>query len=886
MIAGTAVDGNYVKLSFALARRDWDIIILQTTTGVVAQKETYVNEDGESYAKLLGDLVLKSDPQATLVWNMVWANPETEVAGDSVSSVVKNDFEGNSTKMWNGITESVKTHVMPYVKGEGASDDAIFDYILPSGTVIQNAEGLGLTEAQLYRDNCHLSTSNGCYGVGLAATSAMLGITPTEAAEAYTKTSVTDTSAALIKAAEYALADPFTSIPTAKKLVEDTVFNLRPSELEGKDEAAAKIYLTEKINELVKYTNIAIEASDLTINDYKADDDFTISFTLNDEFKIENKEIVVSDGFIITPKVASDSEISAVCELKFEFDMDIKPETLTNDTVLLKEKIKNAAEGAATHNERLYKGAYDEDSRTFTITFNEGDIAPGGEYTVEFTTDIYSVDDINMENSKEFTYTVKYEDYYINDNFSRFKTEAALAGGDASVTSLLPYQRNNGQYPTAAKIVEDGGKKAMYAKEYSTSSQSGYMWGYRPDYLPEERTLFTEHEVTFKFNGDDEAGYSVWSNYFIIQKAYDGKFYFQYIPYGKSPISSIPSIVSIDYGVPLFEVTENEETTIKFVIYRGKETKDRARYLYKLYKNGEEVTQVVDQMAKPAVEETEDTPAQDATPTTYKAFTPSYRLSTYNNYWFDYASTATSGFAMFSVATPKTTDTDGDGTISEEEKRTAELWIYDVKYAPYKQVECTPENAAENVSVDTDVVLKFDFPMNVSSLSGITVTDDGNVVIDDTKRVYDSDTKTYTISFNKTPAYKAYYRIDVPASTVKTSSGHYIDPASYQFQFEPRVLKWAEGEGGGIADKTLTKNVDITNADSGKVMLAVYQNGKLIGVNIVDITEPSNAKEPKTLCVTADEIADTTKKISYKIMYFSDLEKIKPLISAITGEAR
>lgn len=854
------------KLSQALQRRDWDIIILQTTTGVVAQPETYVNEDGESYAKLLGDLVLKSDPQAKLGWNMVWANPETVIEGNSVSSIVKNTFEGNSTRMWDGITESVKAHVMPYVKGEGASEDAIFDYIIPSGTVIQNAEGLGLTEAQLYRDNCHLSTSHACFGVGLAATSAMIGITPEEAAAAYsTKTSVADTKETLIKAAELALESPFISVPSAKKIIEDTVFNLRPSELEGKDEAAAKTYLTEKINDLIKYTNIQMEESDLTINDYKADSSFTISVVLDDEFSVENKEIVVSDGFIITPSVASGSKISAVSELQFKFDMDINPKTLTTDTVLLKEKIKNAAEGAATHNERLYKSAYDEDSRTFTITFNEGDIAPGGEYTVEFTTGVYSVDDINMENPKEFTYTVRYDDYYINDNFSRFKKGTALAFGTGN-TTLLPYQYANqtraGDGQKAAQIIEieenSEKVKVMYAKARHSTYGSGYMWGYRPDYLPESRAFFTEHEIEFKFQGTGKDLYSIWSNYLIIAKADDGDYYLHYAT--NAPITTPNSLPS---GlVKLVKVEPGVKTKLKIIMYRNLTTSGRDRTIYKIYLNGTEV----------------DVSKYNESVTLPK------KISSYNNYFLDYSTSGnTYNSYMFCVGTYGGTTKVDENTSYVE---TAELYIYNVKYAPYKQVECTPENAAENVSVDADVVLKFDFPMNESSLSGITVTDDGNVVIDDTTRVYDSDTKTYTISFNKTPVYKAYYRVDVPDSTVKTSSGHFVDPVSFQFQFEPRVLKWAEASGGGIADKTLTKNVDITNADSGKVMLAAYWGGKLIGVDIVDITEPSNTSQPKTLTVTADEIADTTKKISYKIMYFSDFGKIKPLISAIEGEAR
>lgn len=865
------------KLSQALQRRDWDIIILQTTTGVVAQPETYVNEDGESYAKLLGDLVLKSDPQAKLGWNMVWANPETVIEGNSVSSIVKNTFEGNSTRMWDGITESVKAHVMPYVKGEGASEDAIFDYIIPSGTVIQNAEGLGLTEAQLYRDNCHLSTSHACFGVGLAATSAMIGVTPEEAAAAYsTKTSVADTKETLIKAAELALESPFISVPSAKKIIEDTVFNLRPSELEGKDEAAAKTYLTEKINDLIKYTNIQIEESDLTINDYKADSSFTISVVLDDEFSVENKEIVVSDGFVITPSVASGSKISAVSELQFKFDMDINPETLTTDTVLLKEKIKNAAEGAATHNERLYKSAYDEDSRTFTITFNEGDIAPGGEYTVEFTTGVYSVDDINMENPKEFTYTVRYDDYYINDNFSRFKTGVQLTTSN-SVTSMLPYQfsahtwTGGGNVP--AKIEEDkvSGKKYMHARaKHSSGNHCGYLWGYRLDYLPtmDDRALFTEHEVEFKFDGDDNAKYLVWSGHFIVKKAEDGNFYLHYAT--EAAATNVSTMTSAS-AKPLCKVLEGVNVKVKFVAYRKKvRTGQRDRALYKLFvDNGDgykEVKQIVDSFV------TDETTG--VVSAKMKDFEPGMALSPHATGLFERPSSNTA------------TDSNGTFGVSSVNGNQADLYVYSFKYAPYRQVQYTPENAAENVSVDADVVLKFDFPMNESSLSGITVTDDGNVVIDDTTRVYDSNTKTYTISFNKTPVYKAYYRVDVPNSTVKTSSGHFVDPVSFQFQFEPRVLKWKEASGGGIADKTLTKNVDITNADSGKVMLAAYWGGKLIGVDIVDITEPSNTSQPKTLTVTADEIADTTKKISYKIMYFSDFGKIKPLISAIEGEAR
>ena len=875
------------NVATALERHDWDIVIIQNTSGAMGTDPAYTDANGNSYAKLLGDFIKTKEPNAKLGYNMVWASPETSVSGSNVITVIKELHEGSSLKMQKHIVEQVKKYVYPYVKGQGEPDDDVFDFFIPSGTSIQNAEGLGISEQEMYRDHCHLNTGIGCYLAGLTVVSAILDdVTVTESMTAYPREkneTIQKNMDVIEEAVELALKSPFTTISTAKQIIENKDHNYRPAYLSGKSEAEFKSEFTKTINEIIADTGISVKEEDITFSDYKTDGNFNFSVKLSEDYSANDVKIVISDVFTIHPSLASGSKIDTVGKLDFTFNMDMEEDTLTNQNVILKEIIKNPAADAATYNERDYKSSYNAETKTFTINFEEGDIAPGAKYEVEFSTSVKSKENVTLDAPISFTYETKWGEYYINDNFSRYKKGDALGAKASDSTKLLPYQYGTQSYAGAgmkyAQIIEENGRKVMWARAVRTNEakETGYIWGYRHDYLPEVRTNFTEHEVEFKFSGDDDGVYAVWSTAFTVRKMTDGKFYLCASLNGQNLCTNGIGFDTTP-ATPLFEVKEDEINKIKFVVYRDKNTSGvRTRYLYKIYKEVtnennekefEEVTKIVDTMGKPA------TDTESEVVTTMKDFKEPIRLSNYSGSYLDYSASATSGHHTFGVYSPA------------KQSAPCELFIYSFKYKPYSPVKSTyPMHTQKDVKIDANAEIYFNLPVVNTNLEEIiTVVDDGGKNIE-YKGTLSEDKLTYVIDFEETPLYKAYYKVQIP-DTLKTTFNYTLDKSvEFQFQFEDRMTT-VEDVSTDVTGNKLTKNIKIKNANPGEIVLAVYSNNKLVGFDFSYITEIKNTEDTETLSVTADEIANTDNKITYKVMYFKELSKLALYKELITGEIK
>ena len=847
----------------ACERHEWDYVILHTTAIDCGLASKFVDEENTSYVDLFVKFMKTIEPNAKYVWNTTWQAPETVVNGNSVMSGLKENFGGDSLLMYKSVSDCVKTYAEPYV-----------DMVLPAHSVLQNLEGLGVAEDQIYRDHTHLNLTNGCYAVGLLTVCKLLGATPEEVASTYRNDSITDEMfAAIKKAVACAIAEPYKSYTTAKKIISEQIYNYRPTALEGKSEAEFKTLLIEKLAPMVLNTGVALSVENLTINDYKTDASFSFTYKFTDEILTEELPVVVSSAFTITPSVASESEIDAVSELKFTFNMEMKEETINKTNILLYEEVKSST--APTWSERVHKGEYSAENKTYTVKFNEGDIAPGQRYKIEFSNAIESESGVTMDEAASFIYKVKWGEYYINENFSRFKTGSQLNTNNSDQKSLIPFQyryQTFGGSCVRPKIMEENGKKYMYASA-SRAGAVSYEWGYRQEYLPEynQRTYFTEYELDFKIEGTGNDYYYVWTNYLMVKKdTTDGKYYLWYAT--GSPSVSAGSGNAATYfansytKVGNIEIPQGEEIKLKLIVYRVKyKSSSRAAYIYRM-----ELERTVEGVKKTEVADF------SANPLTTTKVTSSHFFDNIGSY---------QGTYQFAVGARPVSYTDEEGkTVTPTE--TAKMWIYSIKCKPYDALKLTePLNEAKNVPVDADAVLTFDTDMDEESLKNITV-EWVDMLTDVTYQgTYDKTNKTYTLDFDETPAYRTTYRIIFP-TTLKTASGHNIEvDEKLSFMFEDRVTKFDEGD-GSVSGKTFNKLARIENPNPGQVVLATYAGGKLLGADVVEITTAEDIIKDVPLSVTADDIADENKAITYKIMYFKSFDNIYPYFDAIDGNVR
>lgn len=146
---GLMSTGPYTKnvsLETALKDEKWDIVTLQNSS-VHSGLESKYGADLE----YMIDYVKSLCPDAKIGWHMTWAY-ETGYDGSSFKSYYQQD----EVKMYNMIMSCVQKYIVPNEK---------IDFIIPSGTAIQNARSSWLGD-HLTRDGLHLTLDYGRYIVG------------------------------------------------------------------------------------------------------------------------------------------------------------------------------------------------------------------------------------------------------------------------------------------------------------------------------------------------------------------------------------------------------------------------------------------------------------------------------------------------------------------------------------------------------------------------------------------------------------------------------------------------------------------------------------------------------------------------------------------------
>ena len=137
-------------MKYALTYEYWDIIIMQAGVFEVARSATYTNGDIQTIQEYVNKH--KVNPLAKFAWHMPWVFPvdrDLQLTKDN-DSYHKNyeEFDHDRSKLYGAMTKCVGDHIM--------TDDT-FEFLIPSGTAIENALSSYLTEKDLHRDYAHAS---------------------------------------------------------------------------------------------------------------------------------------------------------------------------------------------------------------------------------------------------------------------------------------------------------------------------------------------------------------------------------------------------------------------------------------------------------------------------------------------------------------------------------------------------------------------------------------------------------------------------------------------------------------------------------------------------------------------------------------------------------
>ena len=143
---------NYPLLN-ALTSEKWDYVVFQQVSGLSGVAESYDNLDE------LIHIVEMYAPQAKYVWQMTWAYQHDSTHGDFVR------YNNDQMTMYNAIVSAVQSKIVNHAK---------IDYIIPSGTAVQNARTSYIGDT-LTRDGFHLSYDFGRYLAGVTVAHTLLG---------------------------------------------------------------------------------------------------------------------------------------------------------------------------------------------------------------------------------------------------------------------------------------------------------------------------------------------------------------------------------------------------------------------------------------------------------------------------------------------------------------------------------------------------------------------------------------------------------------------------------------------------------------------------------------------------------------------------------------
>lgn len=138
-------------MKFGIQRHDWDIVVMQAGVFEAANKtEGGYAPNFAADIKTIQDYVLENDIEKgttpKFAWNITWTCPSDDMLSESYRTNLGNLFGGDADAMYQAIAATAKDQIATLYN---------WDYILPSGTAMQNAGSSKYESKDLYRDTIH-----------------------------------------------------------------------------------------------------------------------------------------------------------------------------------------------------------------------------------------------------------------------------------------------------------------------------------------------------------------------------------------------------------------------------------------------------------------------------------------------------------------------------------------------------------------------------------------------------------------------------------------------------------------------------------------------------------------------------------------------------------
>ena len=145
----TPVITDGVTMKYALTFDYWDVIVMQGGGFEIAESDTFTDGNIQKIQEYVNQY--KAD-WATFAWHMPWAFPvDTDLQNTQSTGTVHKNYEKyghDRSNFFSAMTKCVGDHIMT---------DETFEFLIPSGTAIENALSSYLTEKDMHRDYGHAS---------------------------------------------------------------------------------------------------------------------------------------------------------------------------------------------------------------------------------------------------------------------------------------------------------------------------------------------------------------------------------------------------------------------------------------------------------------------------------------------------------------------------------------------------------------------------------------------------------------------------------------------------------------------------------------------------------------------------------------------------------
>ena len=142
---------NEVTMQQALRYDYWDIIIMQGSSWEIACQETTIESNIQALQKYARENCL--NPYAKFVWHMGWVAPTDNTLLDTYPYPENNvyytrylAFGNNRDNFYNAVVKCNQEKIVP---------NETFQYIIPTGTAMENALSSYFEEKDLHRDYYH-----------------------------------------------------------------------------------------------------------------------------------------------------------------------------------------------------------------------------------------------------------------------------------------------------------------------------------------------------------------------------------------------------------------------------------------------------------------------------------------------------------------------------------------------------------------------------------------------------------------------------------------------------------------------------------------------------------------------------------------------------------